>query len=57
MLRAFSRVVPAFFTAVDKDKAHTAKLFSAGEGDRKGGVSAVWAIFSDIISNPQTFRR
>jgi hypothetical protein len=55
----YARLVgrPSLFTAVEEDKAHTAKLFSAGEGDRKGGVSAVWAIFSDIISNPQTFRR
>jgi hypothetical protein len=29
-----------------KINAHTAKHFSAGEGDRKGGASAVWAIFS-----------
>jgi hypothetical protein len=30
-----------------RGNAHTVKHFSAGEGDRKGGVSTVWAIFSD----------
>ena len=54
MLRAFSRLSQPD-TADDKDNAHTAKHFSAGEGDRKGDVSTVWAIFSDN-SKSQTFR-